>query len=483
MTTIKRTGRKPVKTKPRKPPLRKPSKPKDDFFTIKADKVTALLQEIENKFDIVSNAMVSRDRVSTGLLCLDYVWNGGVLPGMYQISGQEKSGKTTLCLTAFGNIYRQNIPLNVMRDAEGTTGGDLDYAEKLYGESLDSIRQNGNVRISMSNVIEDTYDYFKAILRRFPDKVYSGEDGCWYYRAPDTKIGQQQMQLIDAPATALVKKDKKLYIKAPSRIEGLAVIDSYAAMVTRGDDESDTKTKQAAPEATAFSDNIKLIIARLATKGFTIIGTNQIRENPRAMFGSPVYEPGGNALKFYSSVRDRVSAISPSSLGVCAKGALFTRSKQQGMTSAIEEPSVEVSGKTDFYQLAKIQNIKNKNGPPYLLSYYRVWFRDGRGKGRGICPVFDCWQFMELQGLGKYKAKKLISPWWDNKPLTWQQFKTLVLAETTGDKRLVQLADKIKFAPKDIRARCFDYIRKGKLKNIVGDPSEEDRDNDRTTRV
>jgi len=57
--------------------------------------------------------------MSTGLACLDLVFGGGVVPGMYTFSGQEQSCKTTTMLTILGSSLRKKVPLLHFWDAEG----------------------------------------------------------------------------------------------------------------------------------------------------------------------------------------------------------------------------------------------------------------------------------------------------------------------------------------------------------------------------
>lgn len=455
-------------------------------FAIKAERVSVVLDEIEKKFDIVSNMIAPRKRVSTGLLCLDYQWHGGLQPGMYQVSGPEASGKTTLGFTTFGNIIRNaNLPLTIMEDAEGTAGGDIEYAENLLGLPLDTISGKDNakrVRLYQENVIERMYDVMKEITRRFPYKVYDADEDAWFYRVKDSQEKkakyalENMLAMTGASISDCDKRRGSLYLPAPSRIEGVFFVDSYASMVTEREDEADSDDGDGrmAAEAGAFSKNIKRIVAPMANKGFAVFGINQMRENPGNKYGSPWYEPGGNALKFYSSVRERVSALVPGSMHTKAC-VMFERSKEGGaMGSSSFEPSVEIKGATDHYKYARILNNKNKYGTPYLSSEFRIWFRDGNKKGRGICPVFDTWQFMEAQGLGEYKNKKFFSKWWEGS-ISWLQFKTLILAEVSNDpKRMADAAKSIKLKKGNIRQRCFDYLRNGKTKIVQGSAGDDD---------
>jgi RecA/RadA recombinase len=100
----------------------------------------------------------------------------------------------------------------------------------------------------------------------------------------------------------------------------------------------------------------------------------------------PVYEPCGEALKFYSDNRTRIMRISPNTAGVpSGSGAKFS-----------EEPGL--FGGVDQYVYSKIQNTKNKAFAPYRESMFRIRFLKDGAPGDGICETWDCASFFQATG-------------------------------------------------------------------------------------
>lgn len=163
---------------------------------------------------------------------------------------------------------------------------------------------------------------------------------------------------------------------------------------------------------------------------------------------SPEYEPGGEALRFYSDVRLKSTsrAIPPG----------------WGKGQTMEEPSVEGKG-SDEYRFIVIKVHKNKlGGFQYQDTWARMWLRDHEGQARGLDPVFDTWNFLKMQELvgGTRKNMKFAAPCplEGAKKMTWDDFKVLIL----GKKQ--QVIDKCKekeIKPVDIRLWCKKQVASG----------------------
>lgn len=141
----------------------------------------------------------------------------------------------------------------------------------------------------------------------------------------------------------------------------------------------------------------------------------------------PIYEPCGEAAKFYSDNRTRIMRVSPNTAGVpSGSGAKFS-----------SEPGL--NGGVDNYVYAKIQNTKNKAFAPFRESMLRIRFSKDGSPGDGICETWDCASYLEATGqmvqrgntmtmnvrpmTSKAKNQELFS---EGQRLSRHQFKTMV---------------------------------------------------------
>jgi RecA/RadA recombinase len=170
---------------------------------------------------------------------------------------------------------------------------------------------------------------------------------------------------------------------------------------------------------------LKRVKGRMQAKKIIVVGINQIRAVPMAMFGPTEQEACGNALKFFSDGR----------LKMTSRSSVFgTKGKLE------KEPSVQFEGKTDYYRYVNIKTIKNKTSVPDLETWVRIWIRDGKGVARGYDPVFDSWYFLTQIGAcngGNETSKKskvslklemIGIKDWPTKPkqIAWLDFKMLI---------------------------------------------------------
>ena len=220
--------------------------------TEKAKALAAALAQIEKQFGKGSIMRLGNndtppdiDVVSTGSLGLDVALGVGGLPRgrVIEIYGPESSGKTTLTLHVVAEMQKLGGTCAFV-DAEHAL--DTQYAQKLGVD--------------------------------FNDLLIS---------QPDT--GEQALEMVDA----LVR----------SGAVDLIVVDSVAALVPRAEIEGDMGDSLPGLQARLMSQALRKLTASIGRSNCTVIFINQIRMKIGVMFGSPETTTGGNALKFYASVR------------------------------------------------------------------------------------------------------------------------------------------------------------------------------------
>ena len=209
------------------------------------------VKEIKDRFGegaimVLGDAQkVNVDAIPTGSISLDLALGVGGIPKgrIVEIFGPESSGKTTLTLHVVSEAQKRG-GLAAFIDAEHAL--DPDYARKI-GVDID------NLLISQ----------------------------------PDN--GEQALDIMEA----LVKSGKVAVI----------VVDSVAALTPQAEIEGEMGDMQMGLQARMMSKAMRKVTNLAAKTGTTVIFTNQIRMKLGIMFGNPETTPGGNALKFFSSVR------------------------------------------------------------------------------------------------------------------------------------------------------------------------------------
>jgi recombination protein RecA len=269
--------------------------------------------------------------VPSGSLSLDIALGIGGYPRgrIIEIYGPESSGKTTLTLHAIANVQRQGGTAAFI-DAEHAL--DVTYAKKL-GVKTDEL------------------------LISQPD------------------YGEQALEIADM----LVR----------SNAVDLVVVDSVAALVPKAEIEGDMGDSHVGLQARLMSQALRKLTSTVAKSQCLLIFINQIRMKIGVMFGSPETTSGGNALKFYSSVRldiRRIGAIKEAAVGGKDPAVVGNRTRVKVVKNKMAPPFKEVefdilygqgiSHSGDVIDLAVEANIIEKSGAWFSFQGERV------GQGR-----------------------------------------------------------------------------------------------------
>ncbi len=267
--------------------------------------------------------------ISTGSLGLDVaIGVGGVPQGrIIEVFGPESSGKTTLCLHVIAEAQKQG-GLASFVDAEHAL--DIQYAKRLGVNTAELLVSQ-----------------------------------------PDT--GEQALEITE--------------ILVRSGAMDAVVIDSVAALVPRAEIEGEMGDAHMGLQARLMSQALRKLTAAIARSSASVIFTNQIRHKIGIMFGNPETTTGGNALKFYASLRLDIRRI-----GQIKDGDQITGSR------------------------TRVKVVKNKLAPPFQQVEFDIMFNEGisasgeildMGVEQGVIDKSGTWYSYgdERIGQGRENAK------------------------------------------------------------------------------
>jgi len=272
------------------------------------------------------------DVIPTGSPSIDLALGIGGYPRgrVVEIYGPESSGKTTLALHAVAELQKQG-GVAAFIDAEHAL--DINYARRL------------GVKIEELLVSQ-----------------------------PDT--GEQALEIAD--------------VLLRSGAVDLVVVDSVAALVPRAEIEGEMGDQQPGMQARLMSQALRKLTGTVSKSHATVIFINQIRMKIGVMFGNPETTSGGNALKFYASIRLDVRRI-----------------------AAIKERDEVVGNRT------RVKVVKNKCAPPFRQAEFDILYNEGISREgdildlaseAGIVEKTGAWYSYagERIGQGRENARKFL---------------------------------------------------------------------------
>jgi len=305
---------------------------------------------------------VSIETVSTGSLALDIALGVGGFPygRIVEIYGPESSGKTTIALETIAEV------------------------QKLGGQC----------------VLVDTEHAF--------DPVYAGKIGVQLSGSQELIIsqpnnGEEALEIVDT------------FIR--SQAVKLVVLDSVAALVPKAELEGEMGDSHMGLQARLMSQALRKLTPTVSKYGCLVIFINQIRQKIGVMFGNPETTTGGNALKFYASIRLDVRRV-----------------------------STLKRGEDSYGNQVRVKVVKNKVAPPFKTVDFEIHYGIGISKEAEIIQLGTKFGFIKKSGSWySYQEEKIgqgqdsVKKYFEKNPeLAQELFDKIKLAAIEGKVELVE---------------------------------------------
>ncbi|MGH7157087.1 MAG: recombinase RecA [Candidatus Saccharimonadales bacterium] len=306
------------------------SKVKDDSKTAapsgKSQALQLAVDQIEKQFGkgsimrLGEAHAVNVETIPTGSISLDLALGGGIPKGrIIEIYGPESSGKTTVCLHAVAEVQRAGGTAAYV-DAEHAL--DPAYAKRLGVDT---------------------------------DKLLISQ--------PDS--GEQALEVVET----LVR----------SNAVDIIVVDSVAALVPQAEIEGDMGDAHMGLQARLMSQALRKLTGVISRSKTTVIFVNQLRMKIGVMFGNPETTTGGNALKFYASVRMDIRRLA--------------QIKQ---------------GDTVIGNHVRVKVVKNKVAPPFREAEFDIMYNQGISKQGDLIDLAAAHDIVQKSGAWyEYKGEKI----------------------------------------------------------------------------
>jgi recombination protein RecA len=323
-------------------------------------KYQAVMSQIEKEFgkgsvmSLGSKGAVSCSSIPTGVFSLDMALGVGGFPRgrVVEIYGPESSGKTTVCLTV------------------------IERAQAAGGRCA---------IVDTEHALDPQYATFIGVdINRL---VVSQPD-----------CGEDALNIVE--------------MMVRSGVFSVVVVDSVAALVPRAEIEGSMGDSHVGLHARLMSQALRKLTSAVAQSSTCLIFTNQIREKIGVMFGNPETTTGGNALKFYASIR----------MDIRRKEALGEKDRPTG-----------------FHTRIKI--VKNKLAAPFRIAEFDIIFPNGIDKAGNIIDMAIENEIVEKRGAwfsygsdqlgqGRDQTKDTIR----NDPKLYASIEKALLAKVKGEK-------------------------------------------------
>jgi len=338
----------------------------------------AALSQIERSFGkgsvmkLGQREIVEEDTISTGSISLDIALGiGGVPKGrIIEVYGPESSGKTTLTLHMIAEAQKAG-GVAAFVDAEHAL--DPVYARKL-GVNIDEL-----------------------IIAQ-----------------PDT--GEQALEIADT----LVR----------SGGVDILVIDSVAALVPKAELEGDMGDSHMGLQARLMSQALRKLTGSISKTKCTVVFINQIRQKIGVMFGNPETTTGGNALKFYASIRLDIRRI----------GALKDREEIVGNQT-------------------RVKVVKNKMAPPFKVVEFDIMYGEGISKTgeiidlgvkAGVVEKAGSWYSYGNQRIGQ--GKENTRTFLKENPAIADEIEAAIRSQSSNVARDMMIGDDVESPSEDVAA-------------------------------